>query len=1087
LFTNDPKKTSAIIPLSATPSGATLQFTAGNSMTLSFPATPIGGTSPLTFNLQNVGNAPASFTLGAPADSHFSANAGDAGLPTVNLSAGGMWPVTATFTPTDTTAVSTNVNITATGVLCGSSVSSLSFNGQGATGSVTQWPTSVDFGPAQCGGSAPAEQSFMLKNSGSVDVHVTTVTLDSSSGFTTNVRVGKVISANGGMLRVAVDAPAVLAGAQTTAITANLTMATDADPTGTTHTITLKEEPTGALLAFDTSSTAPPQTFGSFNSVNLLQAASQTFNVKNGGSAPADVALVVTSPGAPSTTDGGIADASDEAGAGQAAFTVSVPKFTVQPAGTQADSVIFTPLFAGLANGTIAMTASTPICGALPQPINLSGTGMGGGVLVTPSSLSFRASCGGTAPASQAFIVQNNGTSDLTWAMAAPTGAGAAQYTVTASPAPGLLIPGASSTVTVTAVKVPTPVPNPDPSAFAAQIAITTDVPLDPTHVVTLGELPVGDQLTFTTPGPLRFGQVPINTTLSQTVTITNSANAVTAPASLTLAVKGGGAAAYTAPATIPSLAPGASTSINVVFAPTAGVAYPATLNITTTDNLCSALPDPLPLTGTGTMGVVSLSAAKLAFGTDPKDAAGLVNCGSTGVAQTLTVSNAPVGNQAFNITKLTLGKSPSPFSLPSSVLSSLPIAVPIGGSKSITLTPSPIPKTITTDPNDPTIYADALTIETDAAQDTPHTVNLVMQPRGAIIADTPLTTTWSFGTVTAGSIQTFTSTIVNLGNAPASVALQGLLQPKVFGLANSPTIAPGATAPGGSVVTAIVGQFTPPSPDGSWSDTGTLVVTAPQAFCSPLPAHWTTPTINVSGATNNNTALTYTGSLTFQATNCGEVAPAGQAITITNSTDVTYPYTVQFSSGTYYTYTATTGPVLDGGLAVDAGGLHTIAANGTATLVVTPTTIQPGPGVVPGSAPYADNLIVTVETSPPTQWTIPISWTLSGAVLSLPQGAGPYTADSTGAFTLPMVNTGTAPANVNFGIVPFGALQFSPAPPITVGTGIGASPGLVAASSDAVCPASTNVTATFAYSGPVCQPFPLTHVTVGACFGTLE
>jgi hypothetical protein len=1088
LFSNDPAKTMVSIPLSAMPTGATLAFTTGNPMTLTFPATAIGGQSSLNLNLQNVGNGPAMFTLGPLSDSRFAVGGADAGLPSANLSAGAIWPLTLTFSPTDATSVSAMAAITATGGLCGASVSSLSFQGQGATGQIANWPSVVDFGPATCGGDPPAEQSFTVSNKGAVDAHVTSVTLDATSGFTTNVRQGKVIPA-GGLLRVTVDAPPVPANApSTSAISTKLTIATDSDPNGTPNSITLQEEPSGAVLVFD-----PPAQFGSFGTVNLLQSATQNFGVKNTGTAPADVKLLMVLPGgsdagASSSPDAGAvdaADASDEAGAPTGPFMISVPSFPLAGGSEQADSVVFSPLAAGLTTGSIVMTTTTPICGALPTPLSVSGSGMGGGISVTPSSLSFSATCGGAAPASQTVTIKNDGTADLTWDMSAPTGPGAAQYTVSALPAPGLLIPGASAMITVTAAKVPTPVANPDPSAFAAQIAITTDVPLDPIHVVTLGETPLGDQISFTTPGPLRFGQIPINTTLSQMVTVSNSANVGTPAANLAFSLGGTGSAGYTAPAGIPSLAPGSSTSVSLVFSPTKGIAYPATLGITTNDSLCTALPAGLPLSGTGTMGQVSLSAATFAFGTDPSDPHGFVNCGATGLPQTLTVAN--VGNQAFQIKSLQLGKgASSPFSLPSSVVSSLPLAVPIGGNARITITPSPIPKTITTDPNDPTTYADTLTVVTDAAQDPPHLVYLVMQARGAIISNTPLQTNWSFGTVTAGSIQSFTSSIVNTGNAPVSVGLQGLLQPTIFGLQKNPTLAPGATTQGGSVVTAIVGQFTPPSPNGSWSDSGTLVVTAPQAFCVPLPTQWTNAAITMSGATNSNSSLTYAGSLTFPTTNCGDVAPAAQAITINNATDVTYPYTVQFTSGTYYSYSATTGPVVDGGLGVDAGGPHTITANGTATIVVTPTTIKPGAGVVPGSAPYADNLIVTVGTSPPTQWTIPIAWTLSGAVLSLPQGAGPYTADSTGAFTLPMVNTGTAPANVNFGIVPFGALQFSPAPPVTVGPGIGATPGLVASSSDAVCPATTTVMATFAYSGPVCQPFSVNQVSVGACFGTL-
>jgi hypothetical protein len=83
------------------------------------------------------------------------------------------------------------------------------------------------------------------------------------------------------------------------------------------------------------------------------------------------------------------------------------------------------------------------------------------------------------------------------------------------------------------------------------------------------------------------------------------------------------------------------------------------------------------------------------------------------------------------------------------------------------------------------------------------------------------------------------------------------------------------------------------------------------------------------------------------------------------------------------------------------------------------------------------------------------------------------------------MGNSGTASASVDFAIAPIGAFTFSPAPPVQVIPGIGATPELVSSSSDFVCPAVTVATATFVYSGPVCQAFAVPKVTVEACFGT--
>jgi hypothetical protein len=170
------------------------------------------------------------------------------------------------------------------------------------------------------------------------------------------------------------------------------------------------------------------------------------------------------------------------------------------------------------------------------------------------------------------------------------------------------------------------------------------------------------------------------------------------------------------------------------------------------------------------------------------------------------------------------------------------------------------------------------------------------------------------------------------------------------------------------------------------------------------------------------------------------------------------------------------------------------IPGHGVVVLGVTPKTVTPGPSAIAGAAPYADNLVVAIQSNPPSGVTIPISWTLNGAMLALPQGQGPnkdstghafYAADSQSGFTLPMDNSGTASAQVSFGIQPAGAFSFSPAPPVTVVPGITALPRLTSAGSDAACPALTSGSVSFLYSGPVCRPFPLTQVSIQSCAGT--
>jgi hypothetical protein len=1112
LFTNDPAHPNKTIQLIATPTGATLAFAPGSPMSFAFPSSGVGTPAPAqTVTLVNSGNAPGTFTFGAPADSDFSI---DPSTTTATLMPSETWTVRAGFTAKAAGKAGTTAAVEPPNqAVCGATLGTISFSGEGVTGAIKGWPSApMDFGLADCGGSAGAGPlSFTLTNSGAADVHLTSVSLV-GDGFGTTAAQGATVAANGSTT-FQVTAPPVPQNAPLTPITASLTIQTDL-VNDSPHSIQMTEEPQGAVLSFDQSA---PLDFGS---VTLLQAsATKTFNVINKGTAAANIALAFVA-------------ASD---AGAPSFKVSPTRFRIPAGGstsaTQQVGVTFMPQAAGAATGAITLKAAGPVCSPPPDPIAVTGSGLGGGPSVVPGAITFNATCGGGTPQPQSFLVRNNGTADFTWNLTlgpnvqmagadagpdaardatADTGAAAAPlYTISASPAPGLLIPGATSTVTVTGTAVLSPALNPDPAAFATQVTVTTDVPLDPPHVVTLGEIPVGDQLSLSLSGPLRFGQVPVSTPIAQTFTVVNNANEGSTPANVSLVLSGSGAAGYTVvPSAVGSLGPagGAPVTETVTFTPTSAIDYPATLGIQTTDPLCTALPASVPVSGTGTNGQAAISTSSLTFGTDPHDSAGLVNCASTGPVQTFTVSNH--GNQAFNLTGLKLGKDPSsPFNPVTASTMMLGIGVNAAPA-TITVTPRAIPATVA-DPTDAAKFSDTLTVTTDIQGDSPHVVNLVMQARGTVISNTSIATTWDFGTVSYGSIGTFTSSLQNTGNAPATIALTGLAQPSIFTLLAQPVTAPG-NGPGGAY-TPITGEFIPPSANGSWSDKGALVITAPESFCGPPPTGWTVaagtaqpqwvgPSVAVSGLSNSSPPVTIAGSLAFPATDCGGGATAAQGVTLTNQTNVSYPYSVSFSSGKYYTLSVPA----DGG-SVDAGTGHgVLAANGTATVNVQPNTIAPGPGVVPGPAPYGDNLLVTVQNPggamPIATFTVPISWALNGAVLSLPTGFtltdsggnAYYPADSTGGFTLPVKNSGNETAGVSVDIVPSGSVTLSPTMPIQVNLGASTPIQLTAASSDVACspngtaaPAVTAVTATFLYTGAVCQPLPVSSVTIGACSGT--
>lgn len=1145
VFTNDPGHGNVAIRLSATPAGATIALGAGSKTPVDFPATPVGGSpATQTFTITNQGNAPSTITVSAPSPvAGFSFLPGPlaAGVP---MMVAPQASVTGTvqYSPTSATsglpATSTSTVTQMGAATCGTSLSSISFSGSAVPGSLTGWPPLVDFGNANCGGGAPAPQTFVLVNTGAADETITACTLSTADGVSAGCNLGgapddasmlsgfgvsvpaRTIPANGGSLVVTVTAPAVSSTSSLQPIQATLSLTVDPPTSPSLAPIALREEPTGAVLAFD------PAGVGSFgNPIVLLgPQATQAFNVVNTGNWPpsggASVALAVVPNDSGEVVDGAVDAGPDATMESPQAFRVLTPMLTVPPGGARNDTLLFSPLVAGVNSATLSMTVdpATPLCAPLPST-TLIGTGIGGGASIVPTSLSLLAPCDGTPPASQPFTVTNSGSLDLNWAMGSVTGPGAARYSVVASPPPGLLRPGERSTVTVSALPFlalpqgSAPL-NPDPAGLVAQIMITTDAP-GPAQVVSLHEIPTGDQLSFFIPGSLpgsaaslQFGQFPVDqTTIPQLFGVANSANSYSSDGHFSLVVEGPGGGAYTLtpPSADTDLGAGAvSVTEGVTFAPSSAIVYPATIAITTADTgLCTPLPPPIQLIGTGTAGHVSVSPGILTFG---EGTAGFVNCGATAAVESITVANTAStigGNQPFNVVSIALGKqgAAAPFTFSTSAATPAPFGLAVGSSVAITVSPSLIPSVA--DPNDAAAFHDVLTITTDAAGDAPHLVPLIMQARGAVIANTPLNTAWNFGTINAGSIGTITSTFQNTGNASVSVALTGLAQPAIFGLQQ-------AAAPA-SGFASIVGQFTPPALDGSWTDQGALVMTAMQAFCASPPPVWQAatatawqgPTISLSGASNSNPPVRISGTaLAFPTTDCGSAPPAGQTLTLTNNTNQTQAYTAQIRTSAHPDTYALGGAVPGGDGGTTSG---TIAAMGVATILVTPNGVAPGPGVVAGS--YAGSLEIDVATTPVTTYTVPLSWSMNGAVLSLTPGGTPFTdgngvpfysADTTSGHLLPMSNTGTAAVTIDFAIQPPGAFTLLPALPVALPPGIGASPQLEDVSSSPVCVPSPLLagTATFIYaSGPVCQPFvrasaggtlvPTPAVSVHYCAGS--
>jgi hypothetical protein len=933
ITTNDPSNASATVPLSVTPTGATLTWATTSVTSANFGVQPENqAATPITLTLQNTGNATAAVTLGTPSDTQFSlATSGIGGGTTGSIAGGATLGLTAGFTPNSTTLSNATSSIGVTGVVCGTTLTSLAFSGQGGVGVVTGWPTgTVDFGPSACGGAAPGTQTFTLNNAGGIAAHVATVTFSGYAGYTSSAIVGSVIPASGSLV-VTLGAPAIpFPSAVPGNYAAQVTYTTDIAG-DTPHQVTLTEEASGAILAFDTSATP---SFGNFGTVPAGTTTNQGFAVVNSGNAVSSVTLSSASP-----------------------FSLApAGPFNVSGGASQSDSASFAPQTFGAFSSAVHLTG-TNLCQPAPSDLPLTGTGQAGGISVSTQSLPFSVNCGATATPQQ-FIITNNGNTSMTWTAQLPNGT-ASDSIYAFAPTTQTVAAGLTSTVTVSPLAMAQYPTSTNPSTYAESVTITTDIPNDTAHTVALSETPLGDILSVS-PTSLPFGSNPISTnTAAQSFVVVNDANAGSPTANVTLSATDSTDFPMSATSTT-AAAGGQSTPVNVQFdAPATPGAYSSNIDLHTSDVLCAPLPTSpaVAATGTATQAGPSISPPSLDFQ--------LVNCGTT--ASPLQIQAGNTGTQSYTITALTLAKAASSyFTVTMSPTSGV---VTPGGQVIITVTPAAIPPSHTPVPDSAT-FSDVLTIATNANVSSPNTdVPISMGAQGIIISNNLASTTWSFGTVNFGSTGFYNNLIKNTGNDTAQVTLTGLNFSSIFGLQGQPV-----SVANGSVTLA--GTFTPPSGNGTWADQGTLTVApAPGAvFCEPLPSSWQAPTINLSGTASNNPTVSISpSSITFPSANCGGSVPTGHSVTITNNSSSPQAYTASLGTGTYYTISSATP--------------NPVPANGTATITVTPTVnLTSGAGASVGSSPYNDELVVTAAG---TQYDLPITMTVNGVVLTLNSGLG--------------------------------------------------------------------------------------------------
>jgi len=269
----------------------------------------------------------------------------------------------------------------------------------------------------------------------------------------------------------------------------------------------------------------------------------------------------------------------------------------IAPGGSATLNVTFTP---GAPSGSKSSTISILSDGG---NATVSGTGTGvtaGALSVSPATLPFASQTVGTTSATQTVTISNTGGAALT--VNSITNGNTIDFVLSAPATPLTINDGASQIFTV-AFK---------PAASGARSSTITVASTAGNATVSAtgtGVTIVTQPVLSVSPSSLTFANVKVSTTVSQTVTISNTGNA---PLNITNITKAGSAAFSFSPASFASIAAGANATLTVTYSPAVVGTDTGSITITSdggnaTVNLAgSAVQQPSP--GTSDVALVNLS-----------------------------------------------------------------------------------------------------------------------------------------------------------------------------------------------------------------------------------------------------------------------------------------------------------------------------------------------------------------------------------------------------------------------------------------------------------------------------------------------
>ena len=456
-------------------------------------------------------------------------------------------------------------------------------------------PSSKDFGSQRVGAMSTA-QTFTITNHDSATLNIATVALvgtnpDQFSNAADTCSNQAILPSHS--CTVAVAFTPTTTGAQT----ANLEITSDA-LSGPTEII-LHGSGTQSVISASPSSAS----FGN-ETVNKTSTP-QDFLITNNGTATLQIGLV--------TLGGNDANQYVESSDGCSHAALNAGQSCTV-------SLAFRPTSTGAQNDATLDIASDDPGGTFH--IALSGSGVAPTVSAGPLSKNFGSQPINSTGAAQTFQIKNTGNAALTITNIALAGADAAEYTMANNTCPSQLATNATCTVDVAFA------PKTAGQHNNATLNVASDDPSG-TFVIPL----TGTGLAYTVsvaPQSMDFGNERAGTTTSpQTFVVTNSGSDTLTISSVQLT--GADAAQFTTPSNpcTQPLAPNATCSIDVAFAPTTSGSLTATLDISSDG---APAVDQVSVSGTGILGAITSSMNSHDFGNQ--------RVGTTSAAQRVTVTN---------------------------------------------------------------------------------------------------------------------------------------------------------------------------------------------------------------------------------------------------------------------------------------------------------------------------------------------------------------------------------------------------------------------------------------------------------------